>query len=150
MAVSAYVSFRFQTGSIKRTFLRYHLGVVGNSFDSKLVRLKVLLRQTPRPTTTKFRFQTGSIKSAEFLHRITIIREFRFQTGSIKSEPELNHKVRRQKFRFQTGSIKRTYYYNLYRMLPVFRFQTGSIKSCQAKLSAYHRRKCVSIPNWFD
>ena len=56
------------------------------SFNSKLVRLKVLLVNLVSSLTNSFQFQTGSIKSdpCEFI-TAALNEPFQFQTGSIKS-----------------------------------------------------------------
>ena len=60
--------FRFQIGAIKRQF-KYELRpLTAESFDSKLVRLKVLFRNAHRRRQSKFRFQIGAIKRAGTEH----------------------------------------------------------------------------------
>ena len=99
-------AFRFQTGSIKSTYLPFVV--------------------MPRPT---FRFQTGSIKSVPTGSGFTVVlTTFRFQTGSIKSVQSATFQGETNEFRFQTGSIKSAAGPNNRWILEVFRFQTGSIK----------------------
>ena len=85
MNVAVVDMFQFQTGSIKSGDV-FVLLQVDRGFNSKLVRLKVLLRWLSKSSNDRFQFQTGSIKrfSANFLPMFFL--KFQFQTGSIKRE----------------------------------------------------------------
>ena len=77
--------FRFQTGSIKSDRIRKRNAQRKESFDSRLVRLKVHGMGTFDPLELQFRFQTGSIKRISTSKKTRLQIMFRFQTGSIKS-----------------------------------------------------------------
>ena len=79
-----FVSFQFQTGSIKSHALQVHRAQQVGSFNSKLVRLKVC-RKCDMGLLKAFQFQTGSIKSYGIILLQYQIVPFQFQTGSIKS-----------------------------------------------------------------
>ena len=56
------LKFRFHTGSIKRNLKHAYLKDAYLSFDSILVRLKVLSHAEHHEISVQFRFHTGSIK----------------------------------------------------------------------------------------
>ena len=78
--------FQFQTGAIKRNNLLRGLQPRIFSFNSKLVRLKVLIYLTGQSQCRQFQFQTGAIKSIIFRLPLRGKKWFQFQTGAIKSE----------------------------------------------------------------
>ena len=137
---------------------------LNQSFDSILVRVKVLAFGLLLYLATPFRFHTGSIKSGDAGNgKWTTRLKFRFHTGSIKSAFARTlfrdtrsfdsilvrlkgFKFNKTKadirtFRFHTGSIKSEK--NRVGSLPMrkFRFHTGSIKR-RRKLGVCHPGIC--------
>ena len=82
--LNQFITFQFQTGSIKSYSEVSGMGQVRN----------------------RFQFQTGSIKSGVGLNTRTAQLTFQFQTGSIKRTRKVFCPDEYVTFQFQTGSIK--------------------------------------------
>ena len=100
--------FQFHTGSIKS---RLPTGFVCRciSFNSILVRLKVVYPISSLSAPEGFKFHTGSIKVISLGSSGFVSGSFQFHTGSIKSERVWEPYQRVTEFQFHTGSIKRLY-----------------------------------------
>ena len=119
-------------------------------FNSKLVRLKVLMRLTEPSRLSTFQFQTGSIKSSIQIELGPVQLDlFQFQTGSIKSISDRILLTNTRMFQFQTGSIKSLRELTL--KLDGDRFNSKLVRlKDKVRISTTHPCRHVSIPNWFD
>ncbi len=78
-----------------------------SSFNSKMVRLKVLFDYVIHLRIFKFQFQNGAVKRRLLeLYGFGII-EFQFQNGAVKRKKSLIMLLPRGVFQFQNGAVKR-------------------------------------------
>ena len=92
----------------------------GQSFNSTMVRLKVV--------------HDGALTFT--------LDEFQFHNGSIKRPPNsFNYFIKHSQFQFHNGSIKRQLYITATMQTSVFQFHNGSIKRANRLVRPIHRRK---------
>ena len=105
------------------------------SFNSKLVRLKVYYWSCLSTYPNVFQFQTGAIKSPRMAEVEVEARLFQFQTGAIKSGRRAFQARVTGMFQFQTGAIKRDC-----DLIPATRLQCFNSKLVRLKVTP--TRKC--------
>ncbi len=119
------------------------------SFNSNVVRLKVLLTPSASSSEGVFQFQCGTIKSD--LANVCPCGKcgFQFQCGTIKRMLKNFSITRKVLFQFQCGTIKRNYRSSRQMRSKMFQFQCGTIKSSN-RYAEYSAKWQVSIPMWYD
>ena len=143
----------------------------GDSFNSKLVRLKVRFRRQRYHIVYRFQFQTGAIKSGSSQMRDCRRSCFNSKLVRLKVKcprprcpvkPRFNSKLVRLKVprRIRWPCVLKRFNSKLVRLkgagdgvsgcqIEVFQFQTGAIKRIDIFFSIWYPF-IVSIPNWCD